>query len=122
VWRGCAEDHVAVLTARERAAPGIVNSEGLVRLVYYSLASFGKQKYERQWVQSIRSLRAHNKSVPVHLVHYNAPSDSMLREAERQSIMLAIIVIGWRRRCLDVPAHWFITPFYTRYFHCDSCR
>jgi hypothetical protein len=88
VWRGCAEDHVAVLTARERATAGVVNSEGLVRLVYYSLASFGKQKYERQWVQSIRSLRAHNKSVPVHLVHYNAPSDSMLREAERQQVTI----------------------------------
>jgi lipopolysaccharide biosynthesis glycosyltransferase len=59
-----------------------------VQFVYYSLASVGKRRPERQWLQSIRSLRAHNKSVQVHLIHYNAPSDLLLREAERQQVTI----------------------------------
>jgi hypothetical protein len=59
-----------------------------VRVVYYSLASVGDGKCERQWLQSIRSLRAHNKSAQVHLVHYNAPLDPVLREADRQQVTI----------------------------------
>ena len=59
-----------------------------MQLVYYSLASAGDGRYERQWLQSIRSLRTHNRSVQVHLVHYNAPSDQVLREAEQQRVTM----------------------------------
>src|SRR5208283_1374223 len=59
-----------------------------MRLVYYSLVSFGDGKCERQWYQSIRSLRAYNKSIQVYLIHYNAPSDPLLREAERQCVTM----------------------------------
>jgi hypothetical protein len=58
--------------ARPRVAP----------LVYYSIADFGDPRYERQWRQSIRSLRAYNELVPVHLVLYNGAPKSILREAD----------------------------------------
>jgi hypothetical protein len=57
-------------------------------LAYYSLANVGDIKCERQWSQSIRSLRAYNNHVPVHLVVYNVASDAVLREADRHQIMV----------------------------------
>lgn len=58
----------------------------MVPLVYYSIANFGDPRYERQWCQSIRSLRAYNERVPVHLVLYNGASDSIVREADRHRV------------------------------------
>ncbi|HKT87362.1 MAG TPA: hypothetical protein VJQ59_02920 [Candidatus Sulfotelmatobacter sp.] len=57
-----------------------------MKLVYYSLANFPHQSREGQWIQSIRSLRAYNRSVPVWLLLFNGASDELLAEAERQSV------------------------------------
>jgi hypothetical protein len=52
-------------------------------LVYYSLADFGDPRYQRQWFQSVRSLRAHDPRIELHLVAYNGVSDAIRRDAER---------------------------------------
>jgi len=57
-----------------------------VRLVYYSLASIPGQSREDQWIQSIRSLRTYNRSIPVWLLLFNGAGDELLREAERQDV------------------------------------
>ena len=57
-----------------------------MRLVYYSLASIPGQSREGQWIQSIRSLRTYNRSIPVWLLLFNGASDELLREAERQDV------------------------------------
>ena len=54
-----------------------------MRLVYYSLANFPDDSREQQWFQSIRSLRAHNESIPVWLLLFNRASTELQREAER---------------------------------------
>ena len=43
-----------------------------MNLVYYSMASDGSGRCERQWTQSIRSLRRYNPSIPVHLFVYGS--------------------------------------------------
>lgn len=57
-----------------------------MRLVYYSLANFPDQSRERQWIQSVRSLRTYNRSFPVWLLLFNGASDELFREAERQKV------------------------------------
>ncbi len=57
-----------------------------MRLVYYSLANFPEDSRERQWIQSIRSLRIYNQSVPVWLLLFNGASDELMREAERWNV------------------------------------
>src|SRR5450432_3836341 len=59
-----------------------------VEMVYYSLASGGGPKYERQWTQSVRSLRSYNRAVEVHLFLYGSATRSILREVGRQAVVL----------------------------------
>jgi hypothetical protein len=56
------------------------------RLVYYSIANVPGSACERQWTQSIRSLRRHNLSVAVCLFLFNGASPELLAEAERQRV------------------------------------
>ena len=59
-----------------------------MRLIYYSLARPAHAIYDAQWLQSIRSLRAHNARIPVWLFAFNGLSDVMQREAERQNVQV----------------------------------
>ena len=56
------------------------------RLVYYSLAAVGSAACERQWVQSIRSLRRYNGDIPVFLFVYGSLAAGTLAEAERHGV------------------------------------
>ena len=56
------------------------------RLVYYSLAAVGSVACERQWVQSIRSLRRFNGDVPVFLFVYGSLAAETLAEASRHGV------------------------------------
>ena len=59
-----------------------------MRLVYYSLANPPGENRDHQWIQSIRSLRTYNRSIAVWLLVFNAVSDDLLREAERQDVQV----------------------------------
>src|ERR1700741_323312 len=58
-----------------------------MRFVYSSLANFPDAGREWQLIQSIRSLRRHNHSIPIWLFLFNggAPSE-LLDEAERWNV------------------------------------
>jgi hypothetical protein len=56
------------------------------RLVYYCIANMPGAGCERQWLQSIRSLRRHNPSVNVWLFLFNGASSELLAEAARQRV------------------------------------
>lgn len=74
-------------------------------LVYYSLACVDGGMRERQWVQSVRSLRRHNDRVPVTLFLYGDASDRLLDEAARWSV--AVRHLGPYLDCFrELPAHW----------------
>ena len=73
---------VANVTARSRSN---------VRLVYYSLANSPDGSCEQQWIQSIRSLRRYNRSIPVWLFLFNHGSGELLREAERQNVQVQFL-------------------------------
>jgi hypothetical protein len=62
-----------------------------VRLVYYSLANFSDGSCEHQWIQSIRSLRLYNQSIPVWLLLFNGTSRELLREAERWNVCVQFL-------------------------------
>jgi len=62
-----------------------------VRLVYYSLAIASDQSRDHQWIQSIRSLRIHNRTIPVWLFLFNGASDELLHEAERQNVQVQFL-------------------------------
>lgn len=57
-----------------------------MRLVYYSLANFPHDSREFQWIQSIRSLRRYNRSIPVWLFLFNGASHELLSEAARWDV------------------------------------
>jgi hypothetical protein len=57
-----------------------------MRLIYYSLARSENGDYDSQWIQSIRSLRNYNQSVPVCIFVFNGATDFILNEAERQRV------------------------------------
>lgn len=57
-----------------------------MRLVYYSLANAPDAGRETQWMQSIRSLRRYNRSIPVWLFLFNGATAELLREAERRDV------------------------------------
>ena len=59
-----------------------------MRLVYYSLANPADRGYERQWTQSIRSLRRHNPSIAVCLLLFNGASDELRREAAHWNVTI----------------------------------
>src|SRR5271170_4072542 len=79
-----------------------------MKLVYYSLAFTDVKKAlacERQWTQSIRSLRRYNSTIPVFLFIYGAPSKALLEEAERHKVSAR--VLGEYRSCFTgVPSSW----------------
>lgn len=54
--------------------------------MYYSLANFPHDSREHQWIQSIRSLRLYNRSIPVWMFLFNGASNELLREAERWNV------------------------------------
>jgi hypothetical protein len=60
----------------------------ILRLIYYSVAFTPDGKYDRQWIQSIRSLRSHNANIPVYLFVFNDISDAVSREAERWQVLV----------------------------------
>lgn len=51
----------------------------------------GSPIYERQWLQSIRSVRAYNSGTPIHLFLYNAPSTSILDAAKRYGVTVHLL-------------------------------
>jgi hypothetical protein len=57
-------------------------------LVYYSLANVPDSRLTEQWVQSIRSLRLYNRTIPVWLFLYNGAHSALLREADRQNVLV----------------------------------
>jgi len=46
--------------------------------------------YERQWIQSVRSIRRHNQDIPVYLFHYGEPSDQVCDEIDGSNIHLVV--------------------------------
>ena len=62
-----------------------------MRLVYYSLANIPGESRERQWIQSIRSLRRHNDSIAVWLFLSNDASEELLREAGQQNVHVELL-------------------------------
>ena len=57
-----------------------------MRLVYYSLSNAPDAGREKQWIQSIRSLRRYNRAIPVWLFLFNGATTELLHEAERQNV------------------------------------
>ncbi len=57
-----------------------------MRFVYYSLANAPGSPWEFQWMQSIRSLRRYNSTIPVYLFLYNGASAELLEEASHSSV------------------------------------
>lgn len=64
------------------------NGRWSLRTVYYSLVNVPEDSREQQWIQSIRSLRLYNQSIPVRLVLFNGASSELLREAERRDVQV----------------------------------
>jgi hypothetical protein len=62
-----------------------------VRLVYYSLANFPYDSREHQWIQSIRSFRLHDPSIPVWLFLFHGASKELLREADRWNVQVHLL-------------------------------
>jgi len=62
-----------------------------MRLAYYSLANFPYDGREHQWIQSIRSMRRHNRSIPVWLFLFNGASSELLAEAERWGVHVCFL-------------------------------
>lgn len=62
-----------------------------MRLIYYSLANFPEDSREQQWIQSIRSLRRYNPSIPVWLFLFNDASRELLREAGRRDVQVQFL-------------------------------
>ena len=62
-----------------------------MRLVYYSLANFPDDSRERQWIQSIRSLRRYNPAIPVWLLLFNGASPELLGEAEQRGVRVQLL-------------------------------
>lgn len=62
-----------------------------MRLAYYSLANFSYDSREHQWIQSIRSMRRHNRSIPVWLFLFNGASRELLAEAERWRVHVHVL-------------------------------
>jgi glycosyl transferase family 8 len=76
-----------------------------VKLVYYSLAALGNEACERQWTQSIRSLRRHNPRIPVCLIVWGTPRTETLAEAARQHVRV-IDAGAYRRLFMHLPPAW----------------
>jgi hypothetical protein len=77
-----------------------------MRLIYYSAAFTTDGKYDRQWIQSIRSLRVHNSTITVYFFVFDHVSDTVRREAERCKVTLHIMgpYRDWMKRRADADA------------------
>lgn len=60
----------------------------IMRLVYYSIACVPGSSCQKQWLQSIRSLRRNNKEIAVCLFVYGTPEPYVAAEADRQNVRL----------------------------------
>lgn len=56
--------------------------------VYYTLVNSPGSHCERQWTQSIRSLRLFNREIPVWLLLFNGATAELVQEAERQNVFV----------------------------------
>jgi hypothetical protein len=94
-----------------------------VRLVYYSLANFPDDSRERQWIQSIRSLRRYNPSIPVWLLLFNGASPELLREAEQRDVRVQLLgdYQEFLRHILTALSWRSIRPF-TSFWHWNIFR
>jgi hypothetical protein len=59
-----------------------------MRLIYYSLARDFEGNHETQWIHSIRSLRRHNRHIPVCLLIYNGVSAALLEQCAASDVLL----------------------------------
>jgi hypothetical protein len=57
-----------------------------MRVVYYCLVDRNDERYELQWVRSIRSLRRFNPHIEVHLVLFDAVPPRLIEEAARLEV------------------------------------
>lgn len=57
-----------------------------MKLVYYSLAYSAGSPCEHQWIQSIRSLRRYNPTIPVFLFLYTGVSVALLNQARQSRV------------------------------------
>jgi len=62
-----------------------------MQLIYYSIASDGAGRCERQWRRSVSSLRRHNRAVPVHLVLYGAAPDGLIQHARKHNVTVHLL-------------------------------
>jgi hypothetical protein len=74
-----------------------------MRLIYYSVAFTASGKYERQWYQSIRSLRSHNGEIPVYLFAFDMVTPELLHEASRRNVV--VFPLGDYRQWLGKKHH-----------------
>jgi hypothetical protein len=76
-----------------------------MRVIYYSLAALGNRACERQWIQSIRSLRRHNAEIPVYLILYGVPLAETRLEASRWGVRV-IDAGAYRHGFSRLPPPW----------------
>lgn len=57
-----------------------------MRMIYYYLLVTADPRYIRRWINSIRSLRARNSTIPVTLFLFNQIPQELLQEAARQEV------------------------------------
>ena len=75
-----------------------------MNVVYYSVVLLGAPHVERQWTQSIRSLRRYNRDIEVRLFVFGTPSIEMQREADAARVDVRSSDYSW---CFsEVPAYW----------------
>jgi hypothetical protein len=74
-----------------------------MRLIYYSVVLTSDGKYDRQWIQSIRSLRRHNTTIAVWLFVFNGLSEAVMREAARWQV--AVYPLGGYREWMESRPH-----------------
>jgi len=82
-----------------------------MNLVYYSLSSSANRSYDRQWIESIRSLRRFNLELPVCLLVYDGVSEEVLREAACHDVMVAHLG-SYRDRLCRTSKHGAVLSLY----------
>jgi hypothetical protein len=73
--------------------------------VYYAMTLDERSIVERQWIQSIRSLRRYSRDVRVLLVVYGEPQPATMEEAAASGV--EVVRLGaYDRAFRDLPPHW----------------
>jgi hypothetical protein len=73
--------------------------------VYYAMTLDERSIVERQWIQSVRSLRRHSSDVRVLLVIYGEPRPTTMEEAAAANV--EVVRLGaYNRAFCDLPPHW----------------